>query len=159
MALSMFVGLSLFSCGFPNYRRDYIVPGEFYGVNDYEKEFSTYLKIEEISEEEYSKSNGINAIKDLVGGGYYSLIFTYTDSSGNVARYDFKNLADAYNGVTSTPISYLNDNDTWFTPFTSVGEHTSLAFENCYYSVHIPDESINIFSYLYPEGSPYTEQS
>lgn len=142
---------SLFST---NHRTNRIVAGEYWGTCSYNEGVSTYLKLEEIEEEAYQAANGINVVKDEVGGGYYSLQFAFVDESGSEMHYDYVNLKDAYDGATGTPIAYRDENGSWFYPITDPDTKASWNYTDPYCSVHIFDEKndIEIYSYLYSKG-------
>lgn len=147
-AIALFSVFSLLSsCSWlfsTNHRTNRIVAGEYWGPCDCKEGISTYLKIEEINQETFENAKGINVVKDEVGGGYYSIIFAYTDASGAEKHYDYVNLKDAYNGATGTPISYRDENNSWFYPITDRDREDSWNYEDPYCSVHIFDEKNNI---------------
>lgn len=153
-SLMVFSLLPIASCYLNvNKRNNPIIPGEYNGVDGHSGTISTYLKIEKITEEAFVLSKGVNVFGDEVGGGFYSLLFTFKDASTNESRYDFINLADAYNGSTDLPISYVDDNQTWLNPHTS-SDRSPLPYEKCVYSIHITggDGYDELYSYLYPKG-------
>lgn len=145
----------LASCifSYTNKRTNEIVAGEYWGTVSSDESIVTYLKLEEIEQEVFEKAQGVNVIKDEVGGGYYSIVYTNTDSSGDESSYDFVNLKDAYDGSRGTLISYVDENGAWFTPFT--GSYAlPYPAKIGYYAISIPDEYKSIVSggYLYPKG-------
>lgn len=147
---------TLASCitNYASKRTNPIVPGEYWGDDEYSDkgEFSIYLKIEEIDESSFNEADGINVMQDEVGGGYYSIVLTFTDSSGTETQYNWINIRD-YSDTHDFPVSYLDDNRTWLTPMTSINRDV-LPYEKCSYSVHVTGEKTDyeFYSYLYPEG-------
>ena len=138
--------LSLCSCA--SKRTNIIVPGHYSGVDSENELISCDLFIEEISEDKYFEHNGKNVIKDAISGNYYSIIFTFESEEFTSQRIDFLNFKDAYDGATGTPIAYVDDNRSWFTPHTSLNNDL-LPQSECYYSIEIDFADTSLYSYLY----------
>ena len=141
----LFLGLS--SC-FPvvSKRTNYIIAGEFSGVDSYDERISCSLSITSITKEQFEAANGVNVIEDLVKKVYFKLEFSYTLLE-KTETIDFLNFADAYKGATDIPVSYLDENGIWFTPHTVLNSEES---ENPYYSIHTGKRySIELFVYLF----------
>lgn len=144
--LAIFV-LILSSCT-TNKRTNVIVPGLYYsyGIDD-ENDIDYYLAIEQITKSEYLNANGQNVIKDAISNNYYSVNFE-KHSNDDIENVPFTNLKDAYDGAEGTPVSYVDDNGYWLTPFTSENGRT-LSYLNSYYSVHIKNSTFELITYLY----------
>lgn len=59
---------------------------------------------------------------------------------------DFLNFKDAHDGANGAPISYVDDNDCWLTPFTSKNSEI-LHKSECSYSIHL-NNNYELFVYL-----------
>lgn len=113
LCLSFFAFFPLcncFSCTKISHRNNYFLEGLFSGVNMKNEDMMCYLKVDEISQDEYEAANGINVVNDLVKFKYYSLDFYTTINDEEEVHYGFVNLRDWYNGATGTPIKYVDDN-------------------------------------------------
>ena len=143
----------LTSCNiFSTKRTNFIVPGSFEGIDEKGKTKLFHMDIEQISYEIYNSARGLNVIEDLVNGGYYKIsLWSLLENGEKDIDYNFVNLKDAYNGEADAPISYKDDNYSWFTPFT-VQNNKPLAFKDCYYSTEFYDANgvCTEFIYLFP---------
>lgn len=117
-------------------RTNIIIDGHYFGISSRDQSISCDLFIEPISEEVYLNANGKNVIKDAITGSCYSLQFIVFFSENNTQQIDFINLKDAYDGATVTPIRYVDDNDCWPTPFTTLNNEIRPKSE-CYYSIYL----------------------
>jgi hypothetical protein len=138
--------LSLTSC--TSKRTNIIIGGHYFGVDSKNQSFSCDLFIKQISENEFFNENGKNVIKDAINNNYFSVEFIVNFSENDAQQIDFFNFKDAYNGATGTPISYVDDNDCWLTPFTSENNEILPELE-CYYSVNLNISGFELFVYLY----------
>jgi hypothetical protein len=138
--------LCLISCS--SKRTNIIIAGHYKG-NDFQNNSITCdLYIKQISKIEYSNQNGINVIKDSINEKYYSILFTINNIESGSQQISFYNFKDAYNNANSTPISYVDDNDCWLTPFTT-NNNQIMPLNECYYSISFNKNNIEIFTYLY----------
>ena len=96
----------------------------------------------------FLNANGKNVIRDAINDKCYSLEFYVNLSENDVKQVDFLNLRDAYNNASGTPISYVDDNNYWLTPFTSENNET-LPVSRCYYSVNINIGDFKLSAYLH----------
>lgn len=108
MASLIWVPLLLGSCFTINHKTNYFVAGEFETVVD---EVGYYLKVKEISKSVFSSSNGINTVKDVVIGKYFSVEFR-EDVDGEIALINLINLRDEHPRTKAVPASYIDDNGT-----------------------------------------------
>ena len=138
--------LTLTSC--TSKRNNIIISGHFYGLSLENKEISCAFFIEQISEYTFLNANGKNVIRDAINEKCYSLEFYVNLSENDVKQVDFLNLRDAYNNASGTPISYVDDNNYWLTPFTSENNET-LPVSRCYYSVNINIGDFKLSAYLH----------
>lgn len=122
-----------------NRRINIIVEGAFVGKDEYHENTLCYLTISKIDETEYNSANGINVIQDAINFNYFRIGFYTVDEFTNRTDYSFCNLKDAFNGATGTYISYKDDNNYWFTPFTTMNS-SMRPIEECQYCVHITNE-------------------
>ena len=127
-------------------RTNIIISGHYIGVDSENQSISCELFIEAISENDYLTSNGKNVIKDAINSKYFSLEFIIYFSEDDTRQIDFLNFKDAYDGASGTPISYVDDNGYWLTPFTSQN-NVVLPDMECCYSINIID--LKLFTYLY----------
>ena len=126
---------SLTSC--MNWRTDIIIEGYYSGTEYFDGLISCDLYVKPISKNEYLNGNGRNVIKDAINGNYFSLEFLIHFSEEETVQFDFINLKDAFDGATGTRISYVDDNNTWFKPRTTInGEIAPISIRNCYVEVH-----------------------
>lgn len=138
--------LCLSSC--TSKRTNIIVSGHYTGVNSQNESISCNLLIRQLSEADYIEQNGKNVIKDAINGDCYSIVFTVDDQDNGTQQIDFINFRDAYNGADDTPISYVDDNDCWLTPFSSENNEI-MPLSECYYSVNLNIGDFALFTYLY----------
>lgn len=146
ISLLIILLLSLSSCS--SKRTNIIVAGHYYGVDSENQLISCGLFIEQISENEYLAADGKNVIKDAIDNKYFSLEFVVNFSESDIQQIDFLNFKDAYDGANDTPISYVDDNGCWLTPFTSENNKTLPKLE-CYYSISLDINHVRLFAYLY----------
>lgn len=140
--------LTLTSCY--SKRTNIIVDGHYLGVDLKHQLVSCNLFIEKISENDYLVSNRKNVIKDAINNNYFSIKLIIHFSENDIHQIDFINFKDAYYGATGTPISYVDDNDCWLTPFTSQN-NVVRPDEECYYSINVKIGNSKLFAYLYAE--------
>ena len=141
----LFLGLS--SC-FPivSKRTNYIIAGEFSGVDGYDERISCSLSITSITKEQFETANGVNVIEDLVKKAYFKLEFSYTLLE-KTETIDFLNFADAYKGATGIPVCYKDQNGFYFEPHTVLNSQES---ENPYYSIQTDNtHEQKLFVHLY----------
>lgn len=112
MASLIWVPLLLGSCFTVNHKKNYFVVGQFETVVD---EVGYYLEVEEISESVFSSSNGINTVKDVVIGKYFSVEFR-EDVDGEITLINLINLRDEHPRTKAVPASYIDDNGTSISP-------------------------------------------
>lgn len=129
-------------------RTNIIVSGHFIGVDSHNESISCDLLIKQLSKEEYLEQDGKNVIKDAINGNYYSIIFTINHQENGMKQIDFLNFKDAHDGANGTPISYVDDNNCWLTPYSSMNNEI-MPLKDCYYSIHINIEDFELFTYLY----------
>jgi hypothetical protein len=105
------------------------------------------LTIEPIPENEYLNAKGRNVIQDAISNSYYSVELEkhMEDVVENVTFINFK---DAYDGAKDTPISYVDDNGYWLTPFTAENNKV-LSYLDCCYSIQFVDSNSEVFTYLH----------
>lgn len=138
--------LTLTSCY--SKRTNIIVDGHYLGVDLKHQLVSCDLFIEQISENDYLVSNGKNVIKDAINNNYFSIKLIINFSENDIQQIDFINFKDAYHSANGTPISYVDDNDCWLTPFTSQNNIVRPDAE-CYYSINVKIGNSKLFAYLY----------
>lgn len=129
-------------------RNNVIVAGYYYGVDSRDSTISCELFISEISEDDFLNANGINVVEDGINGIFYSLNCIVRLPNNDVKYVDFIDLKDAHDGATGTPISYVDDNDNWLTPSTSMNGEP-LSNQECYYSIDLNSYDFDLFAYLY----------
>lgn len=138
--------LNLTSCS--SKRTNVIVDRHYFGFDSKKQTISCDLFIEQISENDYLSSNGKNVINDAINNNYFSLKFIINFADSDIIQVDFLNFKDAYDGANGTPISYVDDNNSWWRPFTSKNNDT-LPKSECYYSINFNIDNIDLFVYLY----------
>lgn len=146
IALLIIATLTLTSC--VSKRNNIIVSGHYSGVVSENQTISCDLFIEPISGNEFLDANGKNVIMDAINDKYYSIGFFVNTSISDIQQIDFLNFRDAHDGAGGAPISYVDDNSYWLTPFTSENNEV-LPKGECYYSVHINSNDFELFAYLY----------
>ena len=112
MASLIWVPLLLGSCFTVNHKKNYFVAGQFEMVED---EVGYYLKVEEISKNDYESSGKINTIKDVVIHKYFSVQF-YERIGGESILVDLVNLKDEFPRIKAVPASYIDDNGVSISP-------------------------------------------
>lgn len=137
---------SLVSC--VSRRINIIVPGRYVGVVSQNENISCKLFITRLSETEYIQQNGKNVIRDGINNEYYLLEFTLCYEENNMQRIDFFNFRDAYKGAAGTPISYVDDNNCWFTPISARNNYI-LPSSECCCSVSANVDGFEFYSYLF----------
>lgn len=105
----------LSSCRYGTIRTNAIEAGVFAG-QDSTGEYDCTFVVEEITDVEYVKAEGVNVLKDAVEGGYYRVAFSAIGKDGNTLTYDFVSLRDPYNGSPRTYAAYIDDNKAWIEP-------------------------------------------
>lgn len=145
LSLSVLTG-----CFVTDKRRNYMVAGNFGGINRVNKDETCFLVLKKIGGEEYQKANGKNVIQDFVLKDYYSLDFYCVNSNGEKKTYDFLNLTDRFPNVKAQPVSYIDDNGYTFDPQTS-GKYSDPIPGRCYYDIGIGYKNghYKIVTYLY----------
>ena len=103
--------LNLTSCS--SKRTNVIVDRHYFGFDSKKQTISCDLFIEQISENDYLSSNGKNVINDAINNNYFSLKFIINFADSDIIQVDFLNFKDAYDGANGTPISYVDDNNSW----------------------------------------------
>lgn len=137
---------SLTSCS--SKRTNVIVDGHYFGFDSKNQSISCDLYIEQISENDYLSSNGKNVISDAINNNYFSIKFIVNFYERDIQQINFLNFKDVYDGANDTPISYVDDNNCWLTPFTSENNDT-LPKSECYYYIKINIDNLDLFVYLY----------
>lgn len=138
--------LSLTSCA--SKRTNIIIHGHYFGVYSENQSISCDLFIEQISKNDYLSSNGKNVIEDSINNNCFSLELIVNFSKDDTQKIEFLNFKDAYDGAEGTPISYVDDNHYWFTPYTTLNNEI-LPQRECYYSIHFKIRDLNLFVYFY----------
>ena len=93
------------------------------------------MVISEITKEEFLSCNGLNVIEDLVKEGFYKIdLYSLLENGEKNEAFDLLNLKDAYKGATDTEISYVDDNNSWFTPFTTEN-FKPIEYKKCEYFI------------------------
>lgn len=138
--------LTLTSCC--SKRTNIIVDGHYIGVDSENQSILCELFIEPISENDYIASNGKNVIKDAINNDYFSIELIINFSENDIQQIEFLNFKDAYDGASGTLIRYVDDNNCWFTPFTSQN-NVVLPDMECYYSINFKIGNSKLFAYLY----------
>lgn len=136
----------LFSCD--SKRNSVIATGYYFGVDSRDSTISCELFISKIPEDDFWNANGINVVDDGINGIFYSLNCIVRLPNNDVKFIDFIHLKDAHDSATGTPISYVDDNDNWLTPFTSMNGEP-LSSQDCYYSINLNSYDFDLFAYLY----------
>ncbi len=144
LSLCSFLIMSLLLVSCINRRTNYFIPGFFTGSNECDDSQLCYLNVEEITEDVFQGSNGINVIHDLVADKFYSLEFYIITGESEKITIDFINFKDAFDGATGTHISYKDDNHSWITPYTNLSSS-----EEKYYAVNVKKDNLDVFTYLY----------
>ena len=148
--LSMILGF-LSSCHTQNNRFNYIIAGIYEGTDQYNPAISSHITIEEIDEEIYLASRGINVIQDQINFKYYCLDFYLILNTGEKRAYTFTNLKDAYNKSIKVPIAYKDDNNLWFSPHLSVhGRTRELIDYSCSVTLTDSGDDLKIHTYMDP---------
>ncbi len=129
------------------HRRNYFVEGEFFGVNEYNKEEKFYFTVLEISKNEYENAQGINVVNDIYKKKYYSLKLYYVVNQSDEKNYiTFLNLKDY-----GSPITYKDDNHNIIRPFMCDREYMDIDIEkDALYIIEIPTREA--FVYFYKGG-------
>ena len=138
--------LSLTSCS--TKRTNIIIDGHYIGVDSKKQSVTCDLFIEQISENDYLTSNGKNVIKDAINDNCFSLKLIVNFSKSDIQQIDFLHFKDAYDGANGTPISYVDNNNCWLTPHTSLNNKL-LPKEECYYSINLNVSGFELFVYLF----------
>lgn len=138
--------LSLVSC--TSKRNNIIVSGYYFGVDSQNSLISCELSINQISKDDFLVADGVNVVEDEINGNFYLLNCLVRLANNEVQKINFLNLKDAYDGAKGAPISYVDDNNYWLTPFTSENNET-LPVSECYYSVNIDINDFKLSAYLH----------